>query len=108
MLIGDRQVEPAVAVEVPRHERTADIRDRAADSSGRGWKEPSPLPSSTDTSSKDRCRARQVEVRPSPLKSTATRTVYPPPSRRMTGGLERAVAVAQQHRDHGVADIDRD
>ena len=75
-----------------------------------GWNVPSPLPSSTDTvpvpgmirfpsESKVLLFVTARSSRPSPVKSPATERVWLVPRRVLPCGLERAVAVAQQHRD---------
>ena len=67
-----------------------------------GWKVPSPLPSSTDTVPSCSEFATARSSWPSPLKSPATMADGIRPHRVGDRGLERAVAVAQQHR-HVVA-----
>ena len=68
-VVGDGQVGAAVAVEVPRHDRRW---GRPAAYRTWFWKVPSPLPSNTDTSLEPSL-ATARSVRPSPLKSPATR-----------------------------------
>ena len=67
--VGDGQVGAAVAVEVPRHEGVWPGPRRVRTWF---WKVPSPLPSNTDTSLEP-ALATARSVRPSPLKSPATR-----------------------------------
>ena len=63
-----------------------------------GWNVPSPLPSSTDTVPPSSLATARSSW-PSPVKSPATMATGIDPDRVGDRGLERAVAVAQQHRD---------
>ena len=91
--VGDGQVGAAVAVEVPRHEASGPF---PAAYRTWFWKVPSPLPSNTDTSLEPEL-ATARSVRPSPVKSPATRATggTPPCTAPGPGG---AVAVAHKHR----------
>ena len=65
-LVGDGEVEPAVAIEVARHEGDRPIvRPRTARAV---WKVPSPLPRNTETVSENELATTRSAL-PSPLKS---------------------------------------
>ena len=67
-----------------------------------GWNVPSPLPRSTETSPvklTELVSATARSVRPLPVKSPPQWPIGYVPDRVGDLGLERAVAVAQQHRD---------
>ncbi len=100
LLVGDGEVEVAVAGEVPGHDRVG-LDPTALLLGLSGWKVPSPLPSNTDTVSSAVVGDGEVEVAVAGEIAGHDR-VGCRPDRVSDLGLERAVAVAQQHR-HRVA-----